>query len=411
MRLDVILIVAGTIAKLIDKISKLSESLPTTIPEGTEDDKIHYILMNIHSHDAGSVASTFNHRFNILFKEDAQCRDEDGHLRFEIDWVSSDVDLELARLKLERVVTEMELLCKSSAGSTSKKPTACKAVPAAAKGNATAPSIKKALAPKKSSKELMLDNLFDRVMQPKAKKAKPDKEYQPKKALLLSEEEEDDFEDGEADAVAPEGPRKRKRIIVEGEEQPQKKKPKTASAPPPGIDIIDVESDDKARTSGKRGLKSTTRDHFFPPVVVTRTVSKNQLFGDEDPQPALGNLAMHYKKHAGAPLPDDVEPGVTRGISAASAKIMEDFLVEGKLNPTINTTQKNFYKIFSAWIIEDDLLFSTGETVGINRLFRFMHSRYELPSDTTVHNTLAKMYTEMYDTLISELAAQNEVTS
>ncbi|KAJ6614974.1 hypothetical protein B0H10DRAFT_1712066, partial [Mycena sp. CBHHK59/15] len=58
---------------------------------------------------------------------------------------------------------------------------------------------------------------------------------------------------------------------------------------------------------------------------------------------------------------------------------------------------------FSAWIIEDDLLFSTGETVGINRLFRFMHSRYELPSDTTVRNTLAKMYTEMYDTLKSEL--------
>ncbi|KAJ6614975.1 hypothetical protein B0H10DRAFT_1950234 [Mycena sp. CBHHK59/15] len=228
----------------------------------------------------------------------------------EIDWVSSDVDLELARLKLERVVTEMELLwcvirqsitVPSSAGSTSKKPTAHKAVPAAAKGNATAPSKKKAPAPKKSSKELMLDDLFDRVMQPKAKKAKPDKEYQPKKAPLLSEEEEDDFEDGEADAAAPEEPRKRKRIIVEGEEaskkacnsfyfaatlyllylqQPQKK-PKTASAPPPGIDVIDVESDDEARMSGKRGPKSTTRDHFFPPVAVT--IGYVQADGQQEP--------------------------------------------------------------------------------------------------------------------------------
>jgi hypothetical protein len=32
-----------------------------------------------------------------------------------------------------------------------------------------------------------------------------------------------------------------------------------------------------------------------------------------------------------------------------------------------------------------------------------MHSRYPFPSDTTVRNTLVKLYAEMYDTLKDEL--------
>ncbi|KAJ6477254.1 hypothetical protein DFH09DRAFT_952060 [Mycena vulgaris] len=75
---------------------------------------------------------------------------------------------------------------------------------------------------------------------------------------------------------------------------------------------------------------------------------------------------------------------------------MEDFLVEGKLNPVINTTQKNFLKIFAAWIIFDDLAFTTGESDGINQFF--------VTSDTTVRNTLAQMYIEMYKLLKNELA-------
>ncbi|KAJ7109008.1 hypothetical protein C8R43DRAFT_905090, partial [Mycena crocata] len=158
--------------------------------------------------------------------------------------------------------------------------------------------------------------------------------------------------------------------------------------------------------TGKRGPKSSTRDHFLPPVAThnrdsekrwsfkcrhcstcisfERTVSKNALFGDQKPQPALGNLSTHITRHhQGVSLPSHVQPGEARDISASSAKIMEGFLVDGKLNPAINTTQKNFLKIFSAWIVEDDLPWSTGETPGINRLFEFLHTRYQLPSDTT----------------------------
>lgn len=83
---------------------------------------------------------------------------------------------------------------------------------------------------------------------------------------------------------------------------------------------------------------------------------------------------------------------------------MEDFLREGKLNPVINKTQGNFLKVFAAWIIEDDYAFTAGETKAINRLFKFLETRYMLPSDTTVRNTLAQMYIDMYALLKSELA-------
>ncbi|KAJ7770293.1 hypothetical protein DFH07DRAFT_684213, partial [Mycena maculata] len=156
---------------------------------------------------------------------------------------------------------------------------------------------------------------------------------------------------------------------------------------------------------GKRGPKSQTRDHFLPPAAITtngekrwtfkcrhcdksvtvkRTVAKTQLFGDEKPAPPLGNLATHYNHHhQGEPVPSDVTPGQARDVSASSAKIMGDFLVEGKLNPVINTTQGNFLKIFAAWIVEDDLPFTTGETPGIQCLFAFLHTRFHLPSDTS----------------------------
>ncbi|KAJ7933498.1 hypothetical protein B0H13DRAFT_1502257, partial [Mycena leptocephala] len=120
-------------------------------------------------------------------------------------------------------------------------------------------------------------------------------------------------------------------------------------------------------------------------VTFKRALSKTQLFGDESPAPSLGNLATHLRDHhRGVPPPSDVAPGEIRDVSASAAKLMDDFLVEGKLNPVINSTQGNFLKIFAAWIIEEDLPFTTGETPGIERLFAFLRTRYLLPSDTSV---------------------------
>lgn len=75
----------------------------------------------------------------------------------------------------------------------------------------------------------------------------------------------------------------------------------------------------------------------------------------------------------------------------------------GCLARSLYPTQKGFNKVFAAWIIEDDHPFTTGETGGINRLFKHMQSRFQLPTDTTVRNTLAKTYAEMFETLKTEL--------
>ncbi len=57
---------------------------------------------------------------------------------------------------------------------------------------------------------------------------------------------------------------------------------------------------------------------------------------------------------------------------AASAAVMNKWLEEAKLHPRHNRTQEGFYKVFAAWIAEDDLAFTTGETNGIARLFAYM---------------------------------------
>ncbi|KAJ6505630.1 hypothetical protein DFH09DRAFT_828701, partial [Mycena vulgaris] len=154
------------------------------------------------------------------------------------------------------------------------------------------------------------------------------------------------------------------------------------------------------------GPKNSSRDHFHDPVPVKingdsrwefkckhcpksctfpRTVKRDASFEDEPKQPALGNLATHLHRHGGPtiPIPGASPVGDTRGVTPASAKIMEEFLREGKLNPAIKPTQKGFLTVFAAWILEDDLPFTTGETGGIQRLFKYMQSKFLLPSDTT----------------------------
>ncbi|KAJ7801361.1 hypothetical protein B0H14DRAFT_3489686 [Mycena olivaceomarginata] len=69
----------GVIAKIIQSIEDLAAVLPTSIAEGTETDKIYHVITNIQGPD-GDAWSTFNRRFDILFKEDAQYRDADGRL-------------------------------------------------------------------------------------------------------------------------------------------------------------------------------------------------------------------------------------------------------------------------------------------------------------------------------------------
>lgn len=80
---------------------------------------------------------------------------------------------------------------------------------------------------------------------------------------------------------------------------------------------------------------------------------------------------MHGSIDLKSPPPETVK-GELHGISAVSTKIMENFLKDGAINPALNQTQKGFYSVFASWILEDNLLFTTGETSGIKRLFKYL---------------------------------------
>ena len=66
-------------------------------------------------------------------------------------------------------------------------------------------------------------------------------------------------------------------------------------------------------------------------------------------------------------------------------------------------TKAGFLKHFTAWLIEEDLLFTTGEAPGLHRLFKYLEITYQLPSDMTVRNVLARIYAEPHGEVIHEL--------
>ncbi|KAJ6583199.1 hypothetical protein B0H10DRAFT_1962286 [Mycena sp. CBHHK59/15] len=166
----------------------------------------------------------------------------------------------------------------------------------------------------------------------------------------------------------------------------------SAASAAPKVTVVEIEESDNEHTENKRGPTNTSRDHFHLPAPVTsnqgkrwefrchhctksytfkRTLDKSSTFDAEKLHPHIGNLGKHiHEKHAkNTEIPGAV-PRTTPEVSVASAKIMEGYLLEGKLNPAVNPTQKGFNK---------------------------------LPTDTTVRNTLANIYAEMFETLKTEL--------
>jgi hypothetical protein len=78
-------------------------------------------------------------------------------------------------------------------------------------------------------------------------------------------------------------------------------------------------------------------------------------------------------------------------------------LLEGKLNPAILPTETGFRHIFSAWIPDDDLPWTTGQSPMLASLFRCLKGNYMLPSDTAVCNKLTKIFGELHMKIIKEL--------
>lgn len=143
---------------------------------------------------------------------------------------------------------------------------------------------------------------------------------------------------------------------------------------------------------------------------VPRTLQgPNIEFEDEKPRPRLQNLATHLtecskKKEAERTglLPETLEAGSELNLQA-SAKIMEEFLREGALNPAIEPTVEGFHRIFAAWILDESLPWTTGEAPTLRALFQYVKCRFPLPSDTTVRNKLDVIFQELHAKVVAEL--------
>ena len=133
----------------------------------------------------------------------------------------------------------------------------------------------------------------------------------------------------------------------------------------------------------------------------------------ESPRPNLGNLATHLKKAHSKLLGEELpETGSEAGSASAhglqhsnnkSAELLEGFLKRGAMNPAVEPTLKGFYRVFAAWILEDDLPFTTGESPSLARLFKYLKIKYQLPSDTTVRNQLTKIFAILHEKIVEEL--------
>jgi len=122
--------------------------------------------------------------------------------------------------------------------------------------------------------------------------------------------------------------------------------------------------------------------------------------------PSLNNLAGHVSECKGAK--DDKkteEPTSEEKINLKrSAEIMEAYLKEGELKPEVVATYKGFLHIFSAWIFDESLPWTTGEAPTLQMLFKYLKITYQLPSDTTVHNQLTHIFEELHGKVVREFA-------
>ena len=122
--------------------------------------------------------------------------------------------------------------------------------------------------------------------------------------------------------------------------------------------------------------------------------------------PKLHNLAGHVTECKGKK--DDTKgeelTSEERINIKRSAQIMEVYLKEGELNPEVIATYREFLHIFSAWIFDESLLWTTGEVPTLQMLFQYLKVTYQLPSDTTVRNQLAYIFEELHGKVVREFA-------
>ena len=143
-------------------------------------------------------------------------------------------------------------------------------------------------------------------------------------------------------------------------------------------------------------------------------------FAEELRRPQVNNLTKHTSlQHAdklreaetagSGPSTMPSEAPLTHGYTAASAKLMDQWLAEGELNPLVEPTRAGFLCLFAVWILEEDMPWTTGEAPRLRDLFNYLKIQFMLLSDTTVCNTLARIFVDLHAAVVKELAVRFHV--
>lgn len=152
---------------------------------------------------------------------------------------------------------------------------------------------------------------------------------------------------------------------------------------------------------------SGDRVRTFPRTIDGKDVS----FDDEKSLPRLNNLSTHIKdckrtKDAENNNDTSTPPLTERVNLKRSAELMEGYLKQGELNPALVPTQKGFLRLFAAWILDESLPWTTGEAPSLSILFQYLKIRFVLPTDTTVRNQLAHIFSELHGKVVREFSVR-----
>lgn len=90
----------------------------------------------------------------------------------------------------------------------------------------------------------------------------------------------------------------------------------------------------------------------------------------------------------------------------ASRRMMEAWLKEADLDPDAKVTRKGFLRLFSAWVLDESLPWTTGEAPSLRLLFSYLKVKQQLPSDTAVRNQLAHIFNELHASVVKAFAVR-----
>ncbi|KAF5349401.1 hypothetical protein D9758_015515 [Tetrapyrgos nigripes] len=377
---------------IITEIAGLSKSLPNSVPIGLPNGKIALSFVE----NAESPWEAFNHFFDRAFGDDT--RDANGRLQYMsrgehgmdsvnryLASLSEDqldtMPLVPTHLKLVRLRDELRYLISdvithesnsnrhTNLNKTLKKPPQ---------------TIDKEYKPPKHTRELSIDDvpmlIFD---------ADGNEIVLGDKDIELADTEVIDLDENGSDLDSDKRKGKDKKCKKVSAEQAIDVNMSDTSDGETAL--RGVESKEKARKGGIRSVPA---------------MPGCSLYYDENPRPSLSNFTSHVKQHRNK---GEIKEGkndeeIPEEMGQGSRKVMEQFLEAGKENPGNEPTYQGFLQVFSAWIFEDDLAFTAGESPACKRVFDYLKIKFKLPTDTTVRKTLDSIVESLHSSVVREIS-------